>query len=194
MKTIELPGGIPLEFCDIPGKQYLLGKYPVTQEQYLAIAGVNPSYFKGDKLPVEKVSWDEATQWCQKLSEQSGQSVRLPTESEWEYACRAGTTTEYNTGDGEKALAKAGWYFGNSDGKTHPVGLKEPNAWGLHDMHGNVWEWCQDEVGDRLRVLRGGSWDFSARWCRSAYRSRWRPDVRGWDAGFRVCLAASVSR
>jgi formylglycine-generating enzyme required for sulfatase activity len=189
MKTpLELPGGTPLEFCEIPGKPYLLGRYPVTQEQYHAITGVNPSYLKGDKLPVEKVSWDDATRYCQMLSEHSGQTVRLPTEAEWEHACRAGSTTEYYTGDGEEALARAGWYWGNSKRKTHPVGKKEPNAWGLHDMHGNVWEWCRDVVGDRHRVLRGGSWCVTAWRCRSAFRYRWWPDDRDWNCGFRVCL------
>jgi formylglycine-generating enzyme required for sulfatase activity len=193
MKTIELPGGIPMEFCDIPGKQYLFGKYPITQEQYLAIAGSNSSFFLGDKLPVETVSWHDAVEWCQKLSEQSGQSVRLPTEAEWEYACRAGTETRHYNGNTKEDLDRSGWYAGNSTGKTYHVGLLEPNAWGLYDMHGNVWEWCQDEDGDRRRVLRGGSWDGTAG-CRSASRGWWGPGDHGRCLGFRVCLAASVSR
>jgi formylglycine-generating enzyme required for sulfatase activity len=94
---------------------------------------------------------------------------------------------EYNTGDTEEDLAKAGWYAANSGGKTHPVGLKEPNAWGLHDMHGNVWEWCQGEDPGGIHVLRGGSWVDSARWCRSAYRFWWWPDDRDRIFGFRVC-------
>jgi len=130
---------------------FYMGKYPVTQEEYQAVMGVNPSYFKGDNLPVEQVSWYDAVEYCNRLSQREGlkaaytvkgkkvtwnrksNGYRLPTEAEWEYACRAGTTTPYNSGT---SVDNAGWYYDNSGGRTHPVGEKQPNAWGLYDMHG----------------------------------------------------------
>lgn len=121
-------------------KGFYLGVHPVTQAQWRAVMGSNPSWFKGDNLPVENVSWYDCQAFCKKL----GGLVRLPTEAEWEYACRAGTTTVYHTGDDEEALSRAGWYYTNSGGQTRPVGELTPNAWGLYDMHGNVWEWCAD--------------------------------------------------
>ena len=135
---------------------------------------------------MEQVSWDDAVSFCKKLSEKEGKRYRLPTEAEWEYACRAGTKTAYYTGDGEAALAEAGWYIANSDFKTHPVAQKKPNAWGLYDLHGNVYQWCSDVYGpyngdatdptgadaskeaNSSRVLRGGSWINIPRVCRSA--------------------------
>ena len=154
-------------------KPFYMGKYVVTQEQYEAIMGNNPSHFKGAQNPVEMVSWDDAQAFCQKLSKKSGKTVRLPTEAEWEYACRAGTSTKYYSGDSEEDLKRVAWYEANSNDTTHPVGQKEPNKFGLYDMHGNVWQWCQDWYGDYTanevadpqgpaqgasRVLRGGSW------------------------------------
>src|SRR6185436_4361946 len=121
-----------------------LGKYEVTQEQYQQVMGKNHSRFQGQALPVGTVSWDEAQEFCQKASKESGLTVRLPTEAEWEYACRAGTRSAYYSGDSEAKLDQAAWYYGNSKDTTHPVGQKEPNAWGVYDLHGNVWEWCQN--------------------------------------------------
>jgi formylglycine-generating enzyme required for sulfatase activity len=180
-------------------RPYYLGKYEVTQEQYQQVTGTNPSNFKGRDLPVETVSWDEAQAFCKKIGERTGESVRLPSEAEWEYACRAGTRTRFYSGDADADLESVAWYDANSSGKTHPVGGKASNAWGVHDMHGNAWEWCADwfeaykaeAVTDPQgppqganRVLRGGSWDYAPGGCRSALR--WfDPDGRDF-IGFRV--------
>jgi len=168
---------------------FYLGKFVVTQEQYQAVVGATPSFFKGKDNPVENVTWDDAQAFCKKLTEQTKLTVNLPTEAEWEYACRAGTTTTYHSGDAEADLARVAWYSANSNGTTHPVGQKEPNAFGLYDMHGNVWQWCEDWWNDCYytnspaddpqgpshgadRVLRGGSWAFHSLGCRSAFRRR----------------------
>lgn len=165
----------------ISGKNYAIGKTEVTQAQHEAVMGKNPSYFKGADLPVENVSWNDAVEFCKKLTErerESGaisvnQGYRLPTDEEWEYACRAGTTTAYHhAGDTEADLEKAAWYRRNCDNRTHPVGQKVPNEFGLYDMHGNVWE--RMSSGDSSRVLRGGSWLSSAQFCRSAFRTIFR--------------------
>ena len=186
---------------------FAIGKYPVTQAQYQAVMGTNPSYFKNNpQNPVENVSWDDAQAFCQKLSQITGKTYRLPTEAEWEYACRAGTTTDYYFGDYfDDCLKDYAWYYGNSQDKTHPVGQKKPNGWGLYDMSGNVWEWCADtwhdnydsaptdgsawiENGnDNLPPLRGGSWLNFPNGCRSAYRCWVSPDyLNDFDLGFRV--------
>ncbi|MBF8305206.1 MAG: FGE-sulfatase protein, partial [Acidobacteria bacterium] len=208
---------------------FWIGRYPVTQAEYEAVMGNNPSHFKGDRRPVEQVSWDEAVEFCARLTQRSREAgalpasfeFRLPTEAEWEYACRAGTTTAFNDGsnctkpDGkDRALIRLGWHGEGAKGETHPVGEKAPNAWGLHDMHGNVWEWCVDYaewqenelVTDRYvdgvidpvsakgagRVVRGGSsWDF-ARICRSAYRFRFGPGYRLRHLGFRLAAGQPV--
>ncbi|MDP8229250.1 MAG: formylglycine-generating enzyme family protein, partial [Candidatus Electryoneaceae bacterium] len=152
----------------------------VTQKMWVEVMGGNPSNFQGNNLPVEKVSWNDVQEFIRKLNRRDpGNDYRLPSESEWEYACRAGTTTKYHSGNSESDLARVGWYNGNSDDRTHSVGQKSPNAWGLYDMHGNVWEWCEDwyhgnynkaptdgsvwisPSGSR-RVLRGGCWNGSA--------------------------------
>jgi formylglycine-generating enzyme required for sulfatase activity len=180
---------------------FCLGRYEVTQEQYQQVTGTNPSYFKGRDLPVEGVSWDEAQEFCKKVSEKTGQSVRLPTEAEWEYACRAGTTTRFCSGDAAADLESVAWYGANSGDTTHSVGQKTPNAWGLYDMHGNAWEWCADWLGGYEagattdpqgpsrgagRVLRGGSWYYGPGYCRSAFRRRINPVARNYFSGFRV--------
>ena len=185
---------------------FQMGVHEVTQAQYEQVMGSNPSGFKGADNPVERVTWDDAVEFCRRLSElpaekKAGNVYRLPTEAEWEYACRAGTTTKYSFGDDESELGDTAWYAENSGGKTHPVGSKLPNAWGLYDMHGNVYEWCQDWYGDypsgsvtdpsgatssSLRVLRGGGWDGTAGDCRSARRGRILPSFRSDGLGFRV--------
>jgi formylglycine-generating enzyme required for sulfatase activity len=188
-------------------KPFYLGRYEVTQEQFEQVLGARRGRFKGRDLPVERVSWDEAQEFCRKVSDKTAQSVQLPTEAEWEYACRAGTRTTYSTGDSVSDLDRAAWYRANSGGRTHPVGQKAPNVWGLYDMHGNVYECCADWRGDYSaeavtnpqgssqgagRVLRGGSWGDSPWGCRAAFRNKTNPDDRSSDLGFRV--AASVSK
>ncbi len=182
---------------------------PVTQGQWKAVMGNNPSHFKdcGDDCPVENVSWNDAQEFIKELSRMTGKEHRLPTEAQWEYACRAGTDTAYNWGDDadcSKANYGNGWSSeckGTNPGKTMPVGSFPPNAWGLYDMHGNVWEWCQDWYGDypdgtikdpvgpengRSRVRRGGSWGNGAGGLRSAYRSIYSPGGRSINLGFRL--------
>jgi formylglycine-generating enzyme required for sulfatase activity len=226
---------------------FWMGKYEVTQGEYLAVMGNNPSGFTtnayGNPIPpdlsrpVERVRWFDATNYCATLTQQeraagripANNVYRLPTEAEWEYACRALTSTRFSYGDdpghtvetnggwltvGYTNLTCYAWYEGNSDYLTHPVGQKLPNAWGLYDMHGNVWEWCQDWWSDRLpggvvldpqgpvtgerRVIRsdgwcawGGfdAWGGLARGCRSAFRSSGLPTDAYWWFGFRVVLA-----
>ena len=223
---------------DAPGhkvtltKFYWLGKYEVTQGEYEKLMGKSPSKFKGAKLPVEQVSWTDALAFCAKLTDRerqagrlpAGYEYRLPTEAEWEYACRAGTQTGYSFGDDAGKLSQYGNYCdrSNTDGfswqdkdhddghdKTSPVGAYKPNAWGLYDMHGNVWEWCLDWFGDypagavtdpagprtgSNRVYRGGGWYDNARYCRAAYRGRGDPASTISNLGFRVALAPAVQR
>ncbi len=176
-----------------PNGAFSIGVYEVTQKQYAAVMGSNPSYFKGANNPVEQVSWDDAVAYCAKLSSlpaevAAGRVYRLPTESEWEYACRAGTTTEYSFGDDKQDLGKYAWFKENSGKTTHAVGEKLPNGWGLYDMHGNVWEWCSDAEGSG-RVYRGGSWTSDAAHCRTAYRGTLEPTNRGHNRGFRLALS-----
>ena len=189
-------------------KPFYMGKYSVTQEQYQAVIGTNPSHFNGKDNPVEMVSWTDVQVFCKKLTEQTMQTVRLPTEEEWEYACRAGTTTAYNSGDSSDDLDRVGWYAANSKHTTHPVGQKAQNAFGLFDMHGNVWQWCEDSYDDdedpsnspaiarRLArqsiadPLRGGSWAQDSAGCRSAYPPREHSELRYNALGFRVAYTA----
>ena len=171
-------------------KDFYMGKYPVTQQQWEAIMGNNPSRFKGGSLPVETVSWDDAQIFIQKLNQLSGkQRYRLPTEEEWEYACRAGTISEYYFGDNVGQLGEYAWYYDNSGQTTHPVGQKKPNEWGLYDMAGNVLEWTDSlyDSSSSARVFRGGSWRRDDYFCRSAERDATAPDGRGdGTLGFRL--------
>lgn len=212
-------------------RPYLLQTTEVTQKQWRAVMGDNPSHFKGDDLPVETVSWDGAVEFCRKLSQREGRNYRLPTEAEWEYACRAGTSGAFA---GTGRLDDMGWFADNSGdapldsqriwdkegdtyfkritengSRTRPVRGKGANAWGLFDMHGNVYEWCSDYFaeypeGDAVdpkgpaegdahgsRVVRGGSWNYFPRDCRAGYRSKQAPDQRGYFVGFRVSLDSS---
>ena len=189
---------------------FWLGETPCTQEQWKAVTGANPSYYKGPKNPVDSVTWHECIEFCARLNERSPElELRLPSEAEWEYACRAGTETAFNdgsdctqpTGD-DPALNRLGWYDRNSGNKTHPVGEKNPNPSGLHDLHGNVWEWCLDAqrkyretpATDPLeptnksarRALRGGSFWYDAGDCRAACRVEDVPGYRNGDVGFRL--------
>ncbi len=142
---------------EVTVQPFALGKYPITQAQYRQVMGVNPSHFNGDNLPVECVSWDDAVKFCQKLSEQTGKEYRLPSEAEWEYAARAGTTTPYHFGE---TITDKLANYGNKVGKTTSVGEFPPNAFGLYDMHGNVWEWCQDNWHDNYEgaPTNGSAW------------------------------------
>jgi len=188
-------------------KPFWLAKCEVTQEQWQAVMGQNPSAFKDKpQNPVERVSWQDCQAFLQKLSGKLGKTFRLPTEAEWEYACRAGAASEFHFGDGATALLDYAWFSTNSGGSTQPVGRKKPNAWGLHDMTGNVAEWCEDwyapydkgaqtdpkgpQTGDH-RIFRGGVWQATARSCRSAARGIGQLGVVKWpNLGFRACLVS----
>ena len=226
-KTITLPGGVTMEMIYVaPGeftmgspeseegheddekqhcvtltKGFWLGKYEVTQKQWESVMRNNPSNWKGDDLPVENVSWEDCQEFIRKVNASLNCGARLPTEAEWEYACRAGTSGPY-AGAGLDSMV---WYNSNSGYETHPVGRKSPNAWGFYDMHGNVYEWCNDWYGEYpsgsvtdpigrasgdCRVLRGGGWDGSARGCRSATRGWYGPGYRYDYFGFRLCCSA----
>jgi hypothetical protein len=177
---------------------FYLGKFEVTQEQYQQLMGVNLSKFEGSDRPVDQALWKHAIAFCQAASAKLGLPVRLPAGTEWEYACRAGTTTVFHTGDSESDLARAGWYDGNAGNTTHPVGQKTPNAWGLYDMHGNVWDLCSDRVPAPAEpagtdppeyYMRGGSCYTLPRFCRSDCGAAvsLRMD-RGDFVGFRVLV------
>ena len=183
-------------------RSFSMGKTEVTQSQWRAIMGSNPSLFSscGDDCPVEQVSWEDAKQFVSRLSAKTGKTYRLPSEAEWEYACRAGGWHEYC---GSNRVDDVGWHDGNSGRRTNSVGGKQANAWGLHDMSGNVWEWTEDCWNQNYsnaptdgsvwtsgacsrRVVRGGSWCFNARILRSALRFRYTTADRDFNFGFRV--------
>jgi formylglycine-generating enzyme required for sulfatase activity len=196
---------IPLHRVEIT-KGFWLGRYEVTQEQWQKIMESNPSHFKHDKnLPVEMISWFDVEEFIKKLNSKSEEGFRLPTEAEWEYACRAGTSTTFWFGDDRKELEQHGW-FGKGDGATHPVGQKKPNPWGLYDMYGNVWEWCSDWYDARyylqspekdprgpskgtLKAKKSGCWRQYADSCRSASRFPRPPTYKSPYMGFRLAIS-----
>ncbi|MFM7614089.1 MAG: formylglycine-generating enzyme family protein, partial [Synechococcales cyanobacterium] len=242
-KGLKLPSGaLPLEMVVIPAgtftmgspnnesereseegpqrqvrvKQFLMGRYAVTQAQYEGVMGTNPSRFKGNNRPVEQVSWNDAKQFIRRLNEKTGKRYRLPTEAEWEYGARAGTTTPFSYGatiTPEVANYDGRYPYGNAPKgeyreRTMDVNSLYPNPWGLYHIHGNVWEWVEDYWHDNynsaptdgsvwdfggdtnLRVLRGGSWfSRSSTFCRSAFRHRSYPDLRSSVYGFRVVMS-----
>jgi formylglycine-generating enzyme required for sulfatase activity len=193
-------------------QDFWLGRFEVTQADYLALTGGNPSHFTGNEdLPVEKVRFQDAAAYCAALTERertaghlpSNYVYRLPSEAEWEYACRAGSTNHFSFGNAEAEADAHAWTQENSEMTTQPVGLKEPNAWGLHDMHGNVWEWCADWYADysgdtvtdpvgpptaRFKVFRGGGWNNEAKFARCSNRFMMEPEKGIHFVGFRVAL------
>jgi formylglycine-generating enzyme required for sulfatase activity len=214
----------PVHTVELDG--FWMSKFPVTQAQYHTIMESNPSNFQkkivlskgflgfgrdvkkeiNPNHPVENVSWNDAMEFCRKLSQRTGKTFTLPTEAQWEYACRAGTTTRFYFGDDENRLGEYAWFYGNSNSQTHPVGQKTPNAWGLYDMHGNVFEWCLDWYGSYTsgtkrnpvgpgsgsnRVGRGGCWYRDARGCRSANRDWDAPSLTDYNLGFRLVITDS---
>ena len=229
--TESLPDGVNLEMVSIPGgsfmmgsntfedtqpihkvtiKPFYIGKYQVTQAQWKAVMNGNPSGFTGDSLPVETVSWYDTQEFCKELSRITGREYRLPSEAEWEYAARAGSKSDYCFDDDEISLGEYAWYEQNSDGKTHPVGMRKPNYWGLYDVQGNVWEWCADIWHDNYegapidgsswikggkgdsRPIRGGSWgDFMEKHKCAVSRYEYYAYLRASLVGFRVVSSAS---
>lgn len=169
---------------------FWMGKTPVTQAQWYAVMGTEPSHFRGENHPVERVSWNDCQDFCRQFSAKMDLPVRLPTEAQWEYACRVGTQTTFWWGDDAGKLGDHAWCAKNAGMKTHPVGTKRPNAWGLFDMYGNVWEWCEDEytTNDSSRVLRGGAWYCTASFYQTTYRNDRTPEYRSYGMGFRVCF------
>ena len=183
---------------------FWMGKYPVTQQQWERVMGTNPSHVKGPRLPVDLVNWSDCQSFVEALNRilnAEGLTADVPSEAQWEYACRAGTETRFWSGDRVADLARVAWFSDNSDKQPHEVGRKPANAWGLCDMHGNIWQWCRDWLGNyprdtatdphgpdagQERVLRGGSWSSEADICRAAYRFSYPPDYRIMTAGLRV--------
>lgn len=225
----DLGGGVKLEMIAIPlgsfkdakgnivkiTEPFYMGKYQVTQAQWQAVMGNNPSQFKGQNLPVDEVSWNDCQKFIAKLNNTTGKIYRLPSEAEWEYCCRAVTSanapvTEYCFGNDENLLYQYAWHDRNSGYGTHPVGQKKPNQFGLYDMHGNVWEWCEDShvsgyqnpriqkaykhTTDERKILRGGSWRYSPNGCRSAVRCGDNAAFQPNGYGFRVaCVGSRIS-
>ena len=235
-ETVDLGGGVTMEFVLIrPGwfvmgsdeetgggdevprhkvtltHPFYLGRYEVTQAQWEKVMGANLSEFKGSKRPVDNVSWNDCQSFLAKLREKTGRRFALPTEAQWEYACRAGTTNRWSFGDDAGVMWNYAWSGANSDSTTHPVGKKKPNPWGLYDMSGNVWEWCADfyakhaysggETNDPPgpssgtgHVLRGGAWGDNSNLLRCACRNCDGPDGRNNGVGLRcVMLVDGIS-
>jgi formylglycine-generating enzyme required for sulfatase activity len=184
------------KMIQIPDRNYSLGKTVVTQLQWREVMGTEPwkgqpYVMDGDDYPAVYVSWYDAVEFCKKLSDIEGKAYRLPTEAEWEYACRAGATTAYYFGDNAAKLGEYAWFDKNTwdinENYPHRVAQKLPNKFGLYDMHGNVWEWCdEDDDEQEDRVLRGGSWDVSPDGCSAWYRFFITPEIRGDYFGFRL--------
>jgi len=202
----------PIRPVNIPA--FLMGKFAVTQKQWRIVAGdfdwsetvlpPEPSFFKGNQHPVERITWYEAVEFCNRLTLKFGRTFRLPTEAEWEYACRAGSTNSFFFDETKEAIGDYAWYNENSGHHTHPVGQKLPNPWGLYDIVGNAWEWCQDRwhrtydgapndnspwLEDSVnegRLLRGASWNAFPGACRSTPRNRMLPSYRAFYYGLRV--------
>ena len=236
--SITLQDGMTLEMVHVEGGQFIMGdeigdlwnacrprhevkiqafyigRFPVTQVQWVAIMGQNPSRFNGSNRPVESVSWHDAQEFITRLNELTGEHFRLPTEAEWEYAARGGVLTEHYPYAGSDKLGEVAWYAENTYGETKPVGLKFPNELGLYDMSGNVWEWCQDWYDEGYyeycktrglvenprgpdtgvaRVLRGGSYFSDPINCRCADRSTAPPGSRGDDIGFRLVVPSQLT-
>lgn len=186
-------------------KPFYMGVYEVTQRQYEVITGTNSSHSKGENHPVEWVSWRNAVRFCDQVSDKSGRKVRLPTEAEWEHACRVGTTTPWSFGDNGREVGYYAWYKGNASNGHHPVGEKKPNRWGLYDMHGNVWELVYDRISSKyspddavdptgnpvaitIHVMRGGSYKCGPDALRSARRLAIDWNIKLFDSGFRVVV------
>ena len=228
--TLELGRGVKMEFVLIPAgafvmgseenagegdespqrrvtltRAFYLGRFEVTQAEWEAVMGANPSEFRGALRPVDSVSWDDCQRFIAKVKAKTGRVLALPTEAQWEYACRAGTGTAWSFGAEEAAAVAHAWLAANAGGATHPVGEKHPNPWGLYDLHGNVWEWCADAYekhayrgGDVVdprgpaaspgRILRGGGWGEHPNQARSAVRNCNGPDGRHNGIGFRCLL------
>lgn len=232
---VDLGGGLCLEFSFVPAgvfqmgspeeggdgdetpqrrveiaRPYYMGVFEVTQAQWERVMGNNPSRFRGDSLPVDSVSWYECQRFLMRLSELTGRRFALPTEAQWEYACRAGSTSRWSFGDVPSELGEYAWYEENSGGKTHPVGEKRANAFGLHDLYGNVAEWCADWYANPYppgpavdpagpssgvsRTIRGGAWGDAADSVRSAYRSANGPDGAHDGVGFRCVLLSAEEK
>ena len=183
---------------------YYIGETEVTQALWKAVMGSNPSHFKGDNLPVEKVSWNDCQTFISKLNALTGKRFRLPTEAEWEFAARGGNQSRHTQYSGSSRIDDVAWYDGNSGSKTHPVKTKQPNELGIYDMTGNVYEWCQDWFGNyssyaqtnptgagsgSRRVNRGGCWDGPPRYCRSSHRGNRTPGNSGYNLGLRLVLS-----
>ena len=212
MKFSLIPAGTFMmgfeEFEDAPphkvtiSNPFCLGKCPVTQKEWVKIMGYNPSKFKGNDRPVEMVSWDECLEFIEKLNAKEGTArYRLPTEAEWEYACRAGSPAGTCFEDEEDTLSKYAWFRDNAEEQSHPVGKLKPNAWNLYDMFGNVWEWCHDWYAEydngpvtdppgpelaTLKVIRGGGRSSKSKDCGSAYRVCLNPERKSHTIGFRL--------
>ncbi len=200
--TVLLPDDVPLNLVKIPagegivnGKtvhvdEFWMGKFEITQAQWKAVMGTNPSSFKDPSKPVEMVSWNDCHAFLDKLNALGLGHFSLPGDAQWEYACRAGTDTEYFWGDSADQAGIYSWYQDNSGDETHAVGTRAPNPWGLYDMTGNVWEWCEDAWGVGYpypyRVLRSGSWEFDTYNLGSGNRGWVTPAKRFNDLGFRV--------